>query len=249
MTNKTLQEIIDYLESGDKFIEILIKELDRKGLSDLEKRRYSSLLDALIGPDELYCAMNDWPDNISFKVVSKKENQVDEIILQHGPITIDMVTAVSDLVGKLPLTNEQKDRLIELVCKQLVAVENESFIQGFKVCVDTVHNKGFKGLEDVILKVSRIENSIHNNFVSTVGKEKIAEDTELNKSSELIFNDVYGKDELKTLKDCTVYLVEDVENKEKDFHGTNFVFYNENTGKYISLINDRNGKVSMSQWY
>lgn len=237
MTNKMIQEIIDYLESGEKFVDILIKELDRTDLSGLEKRRYSSLLDALMGPDELYCAMNDWPDNVSFKIVSKEEHQEDEIILHRGPITMDAVTKVSDYVRELPLTNEQNDKLIKLMCKQLVAVEHESFMQGFKVCMDTVLNEGLKGLEDKVLKISRIENDL-----------KIEDSGERERTG-LIFHPVYGKEDLKKLKDCTVYLIEDVENKEENFYGTEITFHNKKNGKYIGLLKDNDGQLSMSQWF
>lgn len=66
MTNKKRQEIIDYLEKGDKFSDILIRELDNPNLTCYEKRTYSSLLDAMNGATELYCAMTEWPDNIIF---------------------------------------------------------------------------------------------------------------------------------------------------------------------------------------
>ena len=64
-----------------------------------------------------------------------------------------------------------------------------------------------------------------------------------------MFNTICGEEELKALKDCTVYHVEDVENKEENFYGTEIIFHNEKTGKYISMLKDDDGEMSLSQWY
>ncbi len=65
----------------------------------------------------------------------------------------------------------------------------------------------------------------------------------------IVFNAVSGAEELKALKDCNVYHIEDVENKEEGYYATEITFYNENTGKYIGLLKDDDGELSMSQWY
>ena len=65
----------------------------------------------------------------------------------------------------------------------------------------------------------------------------------------LVFNAIGGREELKVLKNCTVYHIEDVENPEENFYGTEIIFHNEKTGKYIGLLKDDDGQMSLSQWY
>lgn len=65
----------------------------------------------------------------------------------------------------------------------------------------------------------------------------------------LVFNPIGGADELKKLVGCKVYLTEDVENKEKNFYATEIAFFNEKTGKYINILKDNDGQLSVSQWY
>lgn len=251
MTNKMIQEIIDYLESGERFGDILVKELDRTDLKCYEKRTYSSLLDALNGATELYCAMTEWPDNVEvFIKKNKKEDMNDELIaVKHGPQTMEAVKQVSTYVGGLTLSNEQNDKLIDLMCKQLVTAEQEAFIQGFTVCMNAIHNGGFKGLEDEINKVVRYENGKAKDIVKPCDKTTEIQMVKHKEKPVLVFNTVCGKDDLKELRDCTVYHIEDVENTEKNFYGTEFIFRNEVTGKYIGLLKDNDGELSMSQWY
>lgn len=59
MKNEKIQEIIDYLDGGEKFQELLIQELKSPNLEEFERRTYTSLLDALLGSTELYCAMSE----------------------------------------------------------------------------------------------------------------------------------------------------------------------------------------------
>lgn len=92
MTNKKRQEIIDYLEKGDKFSDILIRELDNSNLTCYEKRTYSSLLDAMNGATELYCAMTEWPDNINF--ISRQESSPTEKF--NGPYSSEYLQGFMD---------------------------------------------------------------------------------------------------------------------------------------------------------
>lgn len=59
MKNEQIQEIIDYLDGGEKFQDLLIQELKNPDLEDYERRTYTSLLDSLLGATELYCAMSE----------------------------------------------------------------------------------------------------------------------------------------------------------------------------------------------
>ena len=162
MTNKKRQEIIDYLEEGDKFADILIRELDKPNLTCYEKRTYSSLLDAMNGATELYCAMTDWPDNVDFRIVDQEVNDEDEIILQRGPLTINAVNQVNNYLKDLPLNSDQNNQLVQLMVKLLVDTEHKNFIQGFKVCLDALKYGGSKGVEEAVLKVTRNKNSLCN---------------------------------------------------------------------------------------
>ena len=152
MNNKQRQEIIDYLEQGDRFSDLLIRELERANISDSEKRTYSSLLDAILGRTELYYFMSEWPDNVEVfipkkKRIPKKDSEA-AITISHGPITMEIVKKISDFVHELPLSQEQNDQLIHMMRDQLLMAEHEQYIAGFCECMETVRNGGFKGLED-----------------------------------------------------------------------------------------------------
>ena len=154
MNNKQRQEIIDYLEQGDKFRSVLMMELDRADISDSEKRTYSSLLDALLGSTELYCTMTEWPDNVAV-FIPKKERiaKIDcgtAITISHGPETMELVKQVSNYLLKLPLSTEQNDELVDLMKNQLLMAEREQYITGFSDCIKVIQEDGFKGLEDKI---------------------------------------------------------------------------------------------------
>lgn len=166
MTNKIRQEIIDYLESGDRFANILVKELDKGNLETYEQRTYSSLLDALNGTTELYCAMTEWPDNIRFIMDSNKnaEQEDEAIVIQHGLRTLESVQAVSDYLKDLPLSAEQNEKIVELMKDMLLVAEHETFMQGFVCCMKAIQDGGFKGMEDKIVKVADLEGG--NVFVS-----------------------------------------------------------------------------------
>lgn len=160
MTNKKRQEIIDYLESGSRFAKTLINELQRQDLQSFEKRTYSSLLDALTGATELYCAMTEWPDNVIYitrKPETDEINENDAIIINHGLRTMDAVKETSEYVKSLPLDNTQNEKLVELMKEQLLVAEYEAYIQGFADCMDAVQSGGFKGLEDKIVKGTQFD--------------------------------------------------------------------------------------------
>lgn len=57
MRDNQIQEIIDYLEKGEDFTQLLIDELKRKDIEEYERRTYTGLLEALLGATELYCSM------------------------------------------------------------------------------------------------------------------------------------------------------------------------------------------------
>ena len=153
MNNKQRQEIIDYLEQGGRFKNMLIMELDRADISDSEKRTYSSLLDAILGSTELYCCMTEWPDNVAIFIPKEKRiNKNDSeaaIIISHGPETMRLVKDVSDYLNVLPLSTEQNDRLlVDMMTKQLLMAEHEQYLAGFSDCMKVIQEGGFKGLED-----------------------------------------------------------------------------------------------------
>jgi hypothetical protein len=161
MTNKMRQEIIDYLEEGDKFADILIRELDKPNLTCYEKRTYSSLLDAMNGATELYCAMTEHDNVISFN--QEKDRKVDDediIVIQHGLKTMESVYVLESYIKELPLSAKEIDKLVALTANQLFIAENESFIQGFITCMDAVHDGGFKGLEHKVVKVAALERGV-----------------------------------------------------------------------------------------
>lgn len=152
MNNNQRQAIIDYLERGDKFTDLLIRELEREDITDLEKRTYSSLLDAILGATELYCSMSEWPDNVEvFLTKMKRENEKDnkvELTIKRGPKTMQRINDVSGVVGELPIDSLQYDKLITLIRDMLSIAEHEHYITGFTECMNVVRNGGFKGLED-----------------------------------------------------------------------------------------------------
>lgn len=192
MTNKKRQEIIDYLEEGDKFADILIRELDKPNLTCYEKRTYSSLLDAMNGATELYCAMTDWPDNVDFRIINQDVKDEDEIIIQRGPLTIDAVNQVSNYIKDLPLNSDQNNQLVQLMVKLLVDAEHENFIQGFKVCLDALKYGGSKGVEETVFKVTRVKNSVHD-FVHTQNPSAVnisIDDKWLNDNKDTILADL-----------------------------------------------------------
>lgn len=160
MTNKKIQEIIDYLESGEKFSKVLISELSRADLTCYEKRTYSSLLDALNGATELYCAMTEWPDNVAFFTNTPESDQIndnDSIIIKHGLGTLEAVQAISDYIKGLALNSITNDKLVKLMTDMLRIAEQETYIQGFVDCMKAVQNGGFKGLEDKIEKFTDLK--------------------------------------------------------------------------------------------
>lgn len=63
MKNEQIQEIIDYLDGGEKYQGLLLEELKNPNLEDYERRTYTSLLDALLGATELYCSMDEEDEN------------------------------------------------------------------------------------------------------------------------------------------------------------------------------------------
>lgn len=150
MNNKQRHEIIDYLEQGEKFTDLLIRELDREDISSCEKRTYSSLLDAIRGATELYSSMTEWPDNVEVFVPKDRKPIKDNttILIKHGPMTIEKALELSDLIKNLPLNHSQNGSLISSMKEQLLIAEHEQYIAGFVECMNTVREGGFKGLED-----------------------------------------------------------------------------------------------------
>lgn len=152
MNNNQRQTIIDYLEQGSMFSNLLIRELDRGDITDPEKRTYSSLLDAVLGATELYCFMTDWPDNVEV-IMPKKQREPKKgediaILIKHGPLTMEKVNEISEILRKLPLDNGQNDRIVTMLKDTLLMAEHEQYIAGFCECMKTVRDGGFKGLED-----------------------------------------------------------------------------------------------------
>ena len=80
-------------------------------------------------------------------------------------------------------------------------------------------------------------------------KENYLLEDEVEERHGLVFNVVGGAEELNIIKDCKVYHIEEIENPEESYYGTQITLFNENTGKYIDLIKDDDGELSMSQWY
>lgn len=159
MNNKQRQEIIDYLEQGDKYTDLLIRELERADITDAEKRTYSSLLDAILAATELYCYMTEWGDNVEV-FIPKQQEPIGEdatIIIEHGPKTMTKVLEVSKFVKELPLSDSQNDTLIELMKDQLLIAEHEQYITGFCDCMKTVQAGGFQGLHDKLQKIIKHE--------------------------------------------------------------------------------------------
>lgn len=156
MTNTKRQAIIDYLEQGERFAELLIKELERTDLEGYEKRTYSSLLDAINGSDELYCAMQEHEDNVIQFKQETKEKQEDAIVIEHGSDTLKLVKDVSDYIANMPLDKEINNDLIEVLKKLVLIAEHEAYMQGFIDCMDAINSGGFKGMEDKIVKVAEL---------------------------------------------------------------------------------------------
>lgn len=149
MNNKQRQEIIDYLEQGEKYTDMLIRELDREDISDSEKRTYSSLLDAILAATELYCYMTEWSDNVEVFVPKKQRNEKEEaIIISHGPETMEIARKLSDYVKSLPLGTDQNDKLVYMMRDQVLMAEHEQYIAGFIECMKIVQAGGFQGLQD-----------------------------------------------------------------------------------------------------
>jgi len=160
MTNKKRQEIIYYLEKGDKFSNLLISELNRTDLATYEMRTYSSMLDAITGSTELYCAMTEWPDDVNFVMNDPKANDIkdeDAIVIEHGQGTLKVVKIISDYVRDLPLLTVQNDALIKFMTELLTVAEREAYEQGFSDCVKVIQKGGFKGLEHKIVKLAKLE--------------------------------------------------------------------------------------------
>lgn len=153
MTNKKIQEIIDYLEMGDKFSDVLLSELDNPNLTCYEKRTYSSLLDAFTGATELYCAMSDWPDYVDFRIVNQAVKDEDKFILRRGPLTIEAVNQVSNYAKDLPLNNDQNNQLVQLMVDLLNAAEpdvitlnsNRLVVNSTNFQLDSAGNATFSG--------------------------------------------------------------------------------------------------------
>lgn len=161
MNNKQRQEIIDYLEKGDKFTSLLIRELERADITGPEKRTYSSMLDAILGATELYCYMTEWGDNIEVFIPKQKQqdsiSEDDLLIVEHGPRTMEAVQVISDYVKELPLNNIHNDTLVKLMLDQLLIAEHEQYMTGFNNCMKAIQDGGFKGLEDKIIKIANIK--------------------------------------------------------------------------------------------
>lgn len=87
-----------------------------------------------------------------------------------------------------------------------------------------------------------------NNAYSDIDKLLYAVEEEEDKSR-LIFNPVGGATEINTIKDCEVYLVEDLTKDINNINGTEIVFHNTQSGMYKNLIISDDGELSMSQWY
>lgn len=157
MNNKQRQEIIDYLEQGDKFTELLIRELERVDITNGEKRTYSSLLDAILVSTELYCYMTEWPDNVELFIPKKRERVEEEsaIIVEHGPKTLEKTLQLKNYVEKLPLSYQEKKGFVNLMQEQLTIAEHEQYLDGFCNCMRTVQAGGFKGLEDKLNSMVR----------------------------------------------------------------------------------------------
>lgn len=148
MNNKQRQEIIDYLEQGEKFTDLLIRELERVGITNGEKRTYSSLLDAILAATELYCYMAEWPDNVEFFIPKKQESIIEVLEIKHGPKTLEKTLQLNNYVEELQLSYQQKNELAKLMQEQLLIAEHEQYLEGFCNCMRTVQAGGFKGLED-----------------------------------------------------------------------------------------------------
>lgn len=162
MNNSQRHAIIEYLGQGEKFSDLIIRELGREDITDSEKRTYSSLLDAILGATELYCYMTDWPDNVEVFIPKDKRNIKSEketaIVIEHGPVTMEIAMKLGEFVKGLPLSVEQNDKLVYLMRDQLLMAEHEQYIAGFSECMNVVHDGGFKGLEDKLLSLASHEN-------------------------------------------------------------------------------------------
>ena len=162
MNNNQRQAIINYLEQGSKFSDLLIRELEREDITDPEKRTYSSLLDAVLGATELYCFKTDWPDNVDIFISNQqrepKKDTETAITIKHGPLTVKKANEISEILRELPLDNGQNDRLITMMNDMLLMAEHEQYIAGFSECTKTVRDSGFKGLEDKLNAIMFCEN-------------------------------------------------------------------------------------------
>ncbi|NCC16340.1 MAG: hypothetical protein EOM28_08310 [Clostridia bacterium] len=76
MKNEQIQQIIDFLDGGEKFQALLLEELKNPSLEDYERRTYTSLLDALLGATELYCSMDEEEENtLTFQQTTTEQAQ------------------------------------------------------------------------------------------------------------------------------------------------------------------------------
>lgn len=155
MNNKQRQGIIDYLEQGYKFTDLLIRELERIDITNGEKRTYSSLLDAILAATELYCYMTEWPDNVEFFIPKKQEPIKEELEIKHGSKTLEKTLQLNKYVEELPLSDQQKNGLVNLIQEQVLIAEREQYLDGFCNCMRTVQAGGFKGLEDKLNNMVR----------------------------------------------------------------------------------------------
>lgn len=101
-------------------------------------------------------------------------------------------------------------------------------------------------------EVRKLQNRITDNLLKAdedINKLlKAAEEKEDN-GQPLVFNTVGGATEIDDIKDCEVYLVEELVKDVNNINGTEIVFHNTQSGMYKNLIISDDGELSMSQWY
>ena len=66
-----------------------------------------------------------------YRIKGLEEDSKAAIVIEHQPMTLQAVKELSDFVEKLPLSNDDNDKLLELMKNQLLMSEREQYIKGF----------------------------------------------------------------------------------------------------------------------
>ena len=66
-----------------------------------------------------------------YRIKGLSEDSNMSIVIEHQPMTLQAVKELSDFVQKLPLSDDDNNKLLELMKHQLLMAEREQYVKGF----------------------------------------------------------------------------------------------------------------------